>query len=124
MDGVSFGRTRDVPLAAQIVQEVLRGLSGPVDVVVVELPRPDLRSLRTPSSMTRRRTSALVPSVDAMVLLAGSGICDLAGASAIVEHLIQACSDVWLCLRTRGKSSHVADPVAGAFGPASSGSGP
>ena len=41
VDGVSFGRTRDVPLAAQIVQEVLRGLSGPVDVVVVELPRPD-----------------------------------------------------------------------------------
>jgi hypothetical protein len=31
VDGVSFGRTRDVPLAAQIVQEVLRGLSGPVD---------------------------------------------------------------------------------------------
>jgi hypothetical protein len=74
--------------------------------------------------MTRRRTSALVPSVDAMVLLAGSGIRGLAGASAIVEHLIQACSDVWLCLRTTGKSSHVVDPVAGAFGPASSGSGP
>ena len=44
VDGVcvlSFDRARDVPLASEIVQEVLRGLSGAVDVVVVDLPRPD-----------------------------------------------------------------------------------
>ena len=50
-----------------------------------------------------------------MVLLAGSGICHLAGVSAIAEHLIQACPDVWLCLRTSGKGSHFADAVAGAL---------
>jgi secretion/DNA translocation related CpaE-like protein len=101
---LSFDRARDVPLAAEMVEEVLRGLSGPVDLVVVDLPRPDHEIF-----------AALVPSVDAMVLLAGSGICELAGASAIVEHLIQACSDVSLCLRTRGKGSHFADTVAGAL---------
>jgi hypothetical protein len=102
VDGVSvlsFDRARDVPLAAEIVQEVLRGISGALDVVVVDLPRPDHGVF-----------AALVPSVDAMVLLAGSGICDLVGASAIAEHLIQACPDVWLCLRTSGKGSHFGTP--------------
>jgi hypothetical protein len=50
-----------------------------------------------------------------MVLLAGSGICDLAGASAIAGHLIEACPNVWLCLRTSGKGGHFADTVAGAL---------
>jgi hypothetical protein len=48
---------------------------------------------------------ALASSVEAMVLLAGSGICDLAGASAIAQHLTAACPDGWLCLRTSGKRS-------------------
>ena len=34
---------------------------------------------------------------------------------AIAGHLIQACPDVWLCLRTAGKGSHFADTVAGAL---------
>ena len=42
-------------------------------------------------------------SVEAMVLLAGSDICDLAGASAIAQHLAAACPDGWLCVRTSGK---------------------
>lgn len=50
-----------------------------------------------------------------MVLLAGSGIADLAGASAIASYLIAACPEVWLCLRTRGKGSHFADTVARAL---------
>jgi hypothetical protein len=73
-------------------------------VVVVDLPRPDHEIF-----------AALVPSVEAMVLLAGSGIRDLAGARVIAEHLIRACPDVWLCLRTGGKGSHFADTVAGAL---------
>ena len=105
VDGVgvlSFDRARDVPAAAKVLREVLLALSGAVDVVVVDLPRPDHEIF-----------TALAPSVDAMALLAGAGICDLAGASAIVEHLIQACDDVWLCLRTRGRGSHFVDTVAG-----------
>jgi hypothetical protein len=71
---------------------------------VVDLPRPDHEVF-----------AALAPSVDAMVLLAGSGIRDLAGASAIAGHLMGACPDVWLALRTGGKGSHFADTVAGAL---------
>jgi len=107
VDGVgvlSFDRARDVPLAAEIVHDVLLALSVAADVVVVDLPSPDHQIFE-----------ALAPSVDAMVLLAGSGICDLAGASAIAGHLIEACPDVWLCLRTSGKGGHFADTVAGAL---------
>ena len=107
VDGVrvlSFDRGRDVQPAAEIVHEVLHALSEAADVVVVDLPRPDHEVF-----------AALAPSVEVMVLLSGSGIRDLAGASAIAEHLIRSCPDVWLCLRTRGKGSHFADKVAGAL---------
>jgi secretion/DNA translocation related CpaE-like protein len=107
VDGVcvlSFDRARDLPLDTGLVREVLHELSVAADVVVVDLPRPDHEIF-----------AALVPSVEAMVLLAGSGIRDLAGASVIAEHLTRACPDVWLCLRTCGKGSHFADTVAGAL---------
>ena len=109
VDGVrvlSFDRARDVRAAAEIVHEVLDALSEAVDVVVVDLPRPD-----------HEVCAALAPSLDAMVLLAGSGIRDLAGASAIAAHLIRAraCPEIWLCLRTSGRGSHFADTVAGAL---------
>jgi secretion/DNA translocation related CpaE-like protein len=106
VDGVqvlSFDRQRDVPLAVEIVKEVLQALSVAAEVVVVDLPRPDHEIF-----------AAMAPAVAAMVLLAGSGIRDLAGASAIAEHL-QACPDLWLCLRTSGRGSHFADTVAGAL---------
>ena len=83
---------------------MLLALRVGVDVVVVDLPRPDQEIF-----------GALAPSVEAMVLLAGSGICDLAGASAIAQHLTAACPDVWLCLATSGKGGHFADTVAGAL---------
>ena len=101
---LSFDRARDVQLEAGAVEEVLRALSTAVDLVVVDLPRPDHEVF-----------AALAHAVDAIVLLAGSGICDLAGASAIAEHLVRACPDVWLCLRTSGRGSHFADTVAGAL---------
>jgi secretion/DNA translocation related CpaE-like protein len=107
VDGVSvlsFDRARDVQLGADTVVEVFQALSVAVDLVVVDLPRPDHEVF-----------AALAPAVDAMVLLAGSGIRDLAGASAIAEHLIRACTDVWLCLRTNGHGGHFADTVAGAL---------
>jgi len=107
VDGVhvlSFDRGRDLPLAVEVVQEVLSALDAVADVVVIDLPRPDHEIF-----------AAMAPSVDAMMLLAGSGIRDLAGASAIADHLIGACPDVWLCLRTSGKGSHFADTVAGAL---------
>jgi Mrp family chromosome partitioning ATPase len=80
VDGVgvlSFDRARDVSLASEVLRDVLLALRGAADVVVVDLPRPDHDIF-----------AALAPSVDAMALLAGVGICDLAGASAIAEHLI------------------------------------
>jgi secretion/DNA translocation related CpaE-like protein len=107
VDGVSvlsFDRARDLALTAEILREVLLALSAAADVVVVDLPRPDHEIF-----------AALAPSIDAMVLLAGSGISDLAGASAIAQYLVRACPDVWLCLRTSGKGSHFADTVAGAL---------
>jgi secretion/DNA translocation related CpaE-like protein len=107
VDGVSvlsFDRARDVELGAETVVEVLHALRAAVDLVVVDLPRPDQEAF-----------GSLAPAVDAVVLLAGSGIGDLAGASAIAGHLIRACPDVWLCLRTRGHGSHFAETVAGAL---------
>lgn len=107
VDGVSvlsFDRARDVPLAVETMGEVLLALCAAADVVVVDLPRPDDLIF-----------AALAPSVDAIVLLAGPGIRDLAGASAIAEHLTQTCPVVWLCQRTSGKGSHFADTVAGAL---------
>lgn len=101
---LSFDRARDVSLATEIVRDVLLALSSAADVLVVDLPSPDHQIFE-----------ALAPSVDEMVLLAGSGICDLAGASAIAGHLIEACPDVWLCLRTGGKGGHFAETVAGAL---------
>jgi len=107
VDGVwvlSFDRAHDVSLAAEIVREVHRGLSLAADLVVIDLPPPDHAFF-----------AALAPSVDAMVLLAGSGLRDLAGASAVAGHLVDACPQVWLCLRTSGKGSHFADTVAEAL---------
>lgn len=101
---LSFDRARDVLLSPESVHQVLVALSLAADVVVVDLSRPDHEIF-----------AALAPSVDAMVLLAGSGIGDLAGASAISAHLARVCSDVWLCLRTSGKGSHFADTVAAAL---------
>ncbi|MHB8185517.1 MAG: septum site-determining protein Ssd [Dermatophilaceae bacterium] len=107
VDGVSvlsFDRARDVRPGAETVREVLKALSVAVDLVVVDLPRPDHEVF-----------GSLAPALDAMVLLAGSGIRDLAGASAVTEHLIRSCPDVWLCLRSGGHGSHFADTVAGAL---------
>jgi len=70
----SRSTARDVVLAAEIVRDVLTGLSGAADVVVVDLPRPDHEFF-----------AVLAASVDAIVLLARSGMRDLAGSSAIVE---------------------------------------
>ena len=104
VDGVavlSFDRARDVRPAAEILREVLIALSRATDLVVVDLPRPDHEVFE-----------ALSSSVDVIVLLAGAGICDLAGASAITEHLIPLCPDVWLCLRAGGKGGSFAETVA------------
>jgi secretion/DNA translocation related CpaE-like protein len=104
VDGVavlSFDRARDVRLTVEILHEVLAALSRATDLVVIDLPRPDHEVF-----------GAFSPSVDAIVLLAGSGICDLAGASAIAENLIPSCPDVWLCLRAGGKGGHFAETVA------------
>ena len=98
---LSFDRARDLRLSAEIVQEVLHALSRAVDLVVVDLPRPDHEVF-----------CALSPFVDTIVLLAGSGICDLAGASAIAAYVIPSCPDMWLCLRTGGRGGHFAETVA------------
>lgn len=107
VDGVSvlsFDRARDVSLGGETVDEVLGALRSALDLVVVDLPRPD-----------HELFGALAASVDEMVLLAGPGIGDLAGASAICGHLARTFPDVWLCLRTGGHGTHFADTVAGAL---------
>jgi secretion/DNA translocation related CpaE-like protein len=107
VDGVSvlsYDRARDIALTPEIVHEALLALSVASEVVVLDLPRPD-----------HELFGALAPSVDDMILLAGSGIRDLAGASVISEHLTRACPRVWLCLRTSGRGSHFGDTVAGAL---------
>ena len=101
---LSFDRARDVQLSAETVDEVLQALRVAADLVVVDLPRPDHEVFR-----------ALAPAADSIVLLAGSGIRDLAGASAIAAHVVRACPDAWLCLRTHGHGSHFADTVAAAL---------
>ncbi|MEP7034671.1 MAG: septum site-determining protein Ssd [Actinomycetota bacterium] len=104
VDGVavlSFDRARDVRLSDEVLREVLFALSCAAELVVVDLPRPDHEVF-----------CVLSTSVDAIVLLAGSGICELAGASAIAEHLLPACPDVWLCLRAGGKGGLFAETVA------------
>jgi len=107
VDGVrvlSFDRARDVPLPVEIIRDVHGALSLAADLVVVDLPAPDHEIF-----------AALAPSVEAMVLLAGSGIRDLAGASAVAGHLIDACPDVWLCLRSGGKGRYSPEEVADAL---------
>ncbi len=98
---LSFDRARDVRLTAEVLHEVLQALSRSADLVVVDLPRPDHEGF-----------CALAPSVETIVLLAGSGICDLAGASAIAAHLIRECPAVWLCLRSHGQGGPFAETVA------------
>lgn len=107
VDGVrvlSFSRWGDVPLAVDIAREVHLALSLAADLVVIDLPAPDHAIFEV-----------LAPSVDALVLLAGSGIRDLAAACAIAGHLLHCVPHVWLCVRTSGKGSHFADTVAGAL---------
>jgi len=107
VDGVgvlSFDRARDVAADPEVVQEAVRALSLAADLIVVDLPRPDHEVF-----------GALASAIDSMVLLAGSGVRDLAGASAIAEHLIRQVPGSWLCLRTMGKGSHFAETVAGAL---------
>jgi len=104
VDGVavlSFDRARDVRLTAEVLDEVLQSLRRAADLVVVDLPRPDHEVF-----------CALSASLDSIVLLSGSGIRDLAGASAIAAQVILACPDVWLCLRSHGQGGHFAETVA------------
>ena len=68
----SRSTARDEPAAAEVLREVLLALSGAVEVVVVDLSRPDHEIF-----------TALAPSVDAMALLAGAGICDLGGQARL-----------------------------------------
>jgi hypothetical protein len=101
---LSYDRARDVRLSAEIIRDVHSALSVAADLVVVDLPPPDHEIF-----------AALAPSVEAMVLLAGSEVRDLAGASAVAGHLIDACPDVWLCLRTSRRGGHSAYSVADAL---------
>jgi hypothetical protein len=88
-------------LAAETIREILEAIGAATDVVVIDLPRPDHEIF-----------AALAPSVETMILLAGSGISELAGASAMAPRVLSARPDAWLCLRTDGRGTHFADTVA------------
>jgi hypothetical protein len=59
--------------------------------------------------------AALAPSLDAVVLLAGSGTRDLAGASVTCEHLVRSLSRRVALPAAGGEGSHLADVAAGAL---------
>src|SRR5450631_722417 len=59
--------------------------------------------------------ATLAPSLDAVVLLAGSGIGDLGGANVTPEHLVRSLSRRVALPAAGGEGSHFADTAAGAL---------
>lgn len=101
---LSFDRYRDVDLAAASITHVLRALTESSDVVVVDLPRTDHPSFH-----------AFAHGVAHLVLLAGRGVRELAGAAAVAALSSVSCPDLWLCVRSAGRDTALAEAVAAAL---------
>jgi secretion/DNA translocation related CpaE-like protein len=101
---LSFDRSSDVAPAEEAVREVLAALVTVVELVVVDLPRPD-----------EPLFGVCVGAVDGVVLLGGSGVRQLAALSAVAPRLGSRCDEVWLALRSVGRDDQLADVTAGAL---------
>jgi secretion/DNA translocation related CpaE-like protein len=101
---LSFDRSSDVAPTDEAVHEVLSALVAVVELVVVDLPRPD-HPLFDPC----------MAAVDGVVLLGGSGVRQLAALSAVAPRLSSRCDEVWLALRSAGRDGQLADVTAGAL---------
>jgi secretion/DNA translocation related CpaE-like protein len=101
---LSFDRSSDVAPPEEAVREVLAALVTVVELVVVDLPRPD-----------ELLFGAFVGAVDGILLLGGSGVRQLAALSAVAPRLGSRCDEVWLALRSAGRDDQLADVTAGAL---------
>ena len=101
---LSFDRSSDVAPAEEAVREVLAALVTVVELVVVDLPRPD-----------EPLFGVCVGAVDGVVLLGGAGVRQLAALSAVAPRLGSRCDEVWLALRSVGRDDQLADVTAGAL---------
>ena len=101
---LSFDRSSDVTPTGEAVCAVLSALAAVVELVVVDLPRPD-------EPLFEPCTGA----VDAVVLLGGSGVRQLAALSAVAPQVGRRCDEVWLALRGAGRDRQLADVTAGAL---------
>ena len=101
---LSFDRSSDVVPTQEAVREVVAALVAVVELVVLDLPRPD-EPLFGPC----------VAAVDGVVLLGGAGVRQLAALSAVAPRLGSHCEEVWLALRSADRGGQLADVTAGAL---------
>jgi secretion/DNA translocation related CpaE-like protein len=101
---LSFDRSSDVVPTDEAVREVVSALVAVVELVVLDLPRPD-EPLFGPC----------VAAVDGVVLLGGAGVRQLAALSAVAPRLASRCEEVWLALRSTDRGGQLADVTAGAL---------
>ena len=101
---LSFDRSSDVAPTDEAVREVVAALVAVVELVVLDLPRPD-EPLFGPC----------VAAVDGVVLLGGAGVRQLAALSAVASRLGSHCDEVWLALRSADQGGQLADVTAGAL---------
>jgi secretion/DNA translocation related CpaE-like protein len=101
---LSFDRSSDVVPTQEAVREVVSALLAVVELVVLDLPRPD-EPLFGPCMAV----------VDGVVLLGGAGVRQLAALSAVAPRLRSHCDEVWLALRSADRGGQLADVTAGAL---------
>jgi secretion/DNA translocation related CpaE-like protein len=101
---LSFDRSSDVVPTEEAVREVVSALVAVVELVVLDLPRPD-EPLFGPCMAV----------VDGVVLLGGAGVRQLAALSAVAPRLSSHCDEVWLALRSAERGGQLADVTAGAL---------
>ena len=101
---LSFDRMDDADPTPEAITEVITALAREVELVVIDLPRPD-HPLFEP----------FAAGLDAVVLLTGSGARDLAGVSAVAPHLDAVCPQVWLCVRPGRNGPELVETVCAAL---------
>lgn len=102
---LSFDRRRDVELDPSAVEGVVAGLREACDLVVLDLPGPE-----APLG------SCLLDRCDQVLLLVGAGPRALAAGCALAPRLPQRQVEPWLCLRTTGRDTTLAEVAAEAMG--------
>ncbi len=101
---LSFDRGREGPLPHGPVQEVIAASCVTAETVVVDLPSP-----------ADPLFQLLAGCADMVVLVCGRGVPELAAASAKSPHVVAACEDVRLVVRTAGRGLEFADEVSEAL---------